>query len=274
MRNSFAYHVTAHALEARSGVKPIDRFVLAASHALVGHVPFSRCVAAAEARRREGASSGAIERSVAEWIAADINPVVQAAKSLRSARAVVAAYNAYNRSAQLAIRTEVALGEAERGATRALVGAQEDPEASRVAALAILDRLAAEAVANGEIDAAPPLRKLSDVARHLGVEGSAAAEASMVLEASAPSSVQELARALGCSPRTLERRLRQEGASPELLKRAARILRATEMLRGSLSLTDIAHEVGFSDLSHMSRGFQASCGMSPSLLRAILLGKL
>ncbi|HEX8237414.1 MAG TPA: AraC family transcriptional regulator [Abditibacteriaceae bacterium] len=62
-------------------------------------------------------------------------------------------------------------------------------------------------------------------------------------------------RALGMPPATYLRRLR--------LERAQTLLRTT-----SLSTTEIAHSVGFSDLAQLSRAFRAAFGTTPSAYRA------
>lgn len=71
--------------------------------------------------------------------------------------------------------------------------------------------------------------------------------------------------------RSLERKLRAEGLTAEALRQAVRMVRATDRLGSDDSLTTIAIEEGFSDLSHMTRSFKTSAGMQPSLLRRLLL---
>jgi AraC-like DNA-binding protein len=46
---------------------------------------------------------------------------------------------------------------------------------------------------------------------------------------------------------------------------------ATDRLWSAASLTEIAFEMGFSDLAHMTRAFRSSCGMAPSQLRRLAL---
>lgn len=41
---------------------------------------------------------------------------------------------------------------------------------------------------------------------------------------------------------------------------------------GAQAARGIADEVGFSDLSHMTRAYRTSCGMPPSLVRKVALG--
>jgi len=64
--------------------------------------------------------------------------------------------------------------------------------------------------------------------------------------------------------------LKKEGTTAEGIRMATRILRAHQRFTGTESLTTIAHDVGFSDLAHMTRSFKASCGMTPTLLRQVL----
>lgn len=116
---------------------------------------------------------------------------------------------------------------------------------------------------------APPPSLLS-VARHLGVEHSTAAEVALVFEGEGHVSIVEVAALLGVHQRTLERRLRSVGLTADALRQAARLMRATNRLAQTDSLTTIAADEGFADLAHMTRAFRASCGMPPSLLRKLL----
>ena len=92
----------------------------------------------------------------------------------------------------------------------------------------------------------------------------------MVFEAMGHVAVGEVARRLGCHQRTLERRLRQQGLTAEALRLASRLINATRRLGSEESLTTIAIDEGFSDLSHMTRAFRRSCGMAPSLCRSLI----
>jgi AraC-like DNA-binding protein len=268
-----AYHVTLHALEGAAGLRALDRFNLTVAHALSGHVPFDHCKRAADARAQAGTGAGSIERDVLEWLEADVNPIVNAVRSLSERRQVVSAYNLYQDAAKLAITTKVNVdaleGNSAQSAVRTFQAAEHEVVASREANFAILGRLMDNAAANSKLGGPSALRRLSDAARYLGVESSAAAHACAVFEAEDSITVPELAKRLGCGERSLQRRLREEGASAERLRMAARLIRATEQLRSPMSLTEIAVEEGFSDLAHMTRSFQLSCGMTPSALRRV-----
>lgn len=108
------------------------------------------------------------------------------------------------------------------------------------------------------------------------------------LPASAPATLQPVLRALlqepgepwpleraaahaGVSPRSLQRVLASETVTWPQVVRALRVQVASDMVleRGDVSLTRIAHAVGFSDLAHLSRCFHASAGLSPSTYRAM-----
>jgi len=80
--------------------------------------------------------------------------------------------------------------------------------------------------------------------------------------------LDETARVLGCSPRTLQSRLTQQSTSFETLLNEVRKGRAEELvLDTDRKLSDIATELGFSELSAFSRAFGRWFGMSPSALR-------
>ncbi|HEX4896666.1 MAG TPA: AraC family transcriptional regulator [Solimonas sp.] len=80
--------------------------------------------------------------------------------------------------------------------------------------------------------------------------------------------LEEMARILNLSPRTLERRLAQEGGSFRAYARAARHARACELLRaGRLGITQIAYQLGYGDAANFTRAFRREAGCSPSEFR-------
>lgn len=75
----------------------------------------------------------------------------------------------------------------------------------------------------------------------------------------------ELARTLNLSPRTLDRYLKKEGASFRSLSKRARQDKAHSLLvEGQLSVTQIAYELGYTDVSNFARAFRRENGLSPS----------
>lgn len=81
-------------------------------------------------------------------------------------------------------------------------------------------------------------------------------------------SLEGVAHALGCSPRTLQNRLAQASTSFENLLNDIRRSRAEQMLRqGDLSMSSISNELGFSELSAFTRAAQRWFGMAPSAYR-------
>jgi AraC-like DNA-binding protein len=72
------------------------------------------------------------------------------------------------------------------------------------------------------------------------------------------------ARALGMSARTLNRRLRDEGTSFEMLREAARKAQAESLLRDpELSVADVACALGYEDAANFGRAFRRWFGVSP-----------
>lgn len=77
-----------------------------------------------------------------------------------------------------------------------------------------------------------------------------------------------VARALGTSERTMQRRLRQAGTSlREVVDAVRRDTALTQLGRPEATVTDIAFMLGFSDLSAFSRAFRRWTGASPSAYR-------
>ena len=78
----------------------------------------------------------------------------------------------------------------------------------------------------------------------------------------------EVARLLQLSERTLKRRLQDDGTSFRALLIDVRKQQARELLNNrALSLSDIAEQMGFSDLSSFSQAFKRWFGVAPSRMR-------
>jgi len=87
-------------------------------------------------------------------------------------------------------------------------------------------------------------------------------------------SLERTAEMLALSPRTLARRLREEGESfKSLLAEIRRELGEKYILDRSLSLTEISFLLGFSEASSFSRAYRGWTGQSPSDHRSALLGR-
>jgi AraC-like DNA-binding protein len=84
-----------------------------------------------------------------------------------------------------------------------------------------------------------------------------------------PSNLENVARALGMSSRTLQRRLDSEGVTFRQLVLDVKIDVAKELLGDrSLTIADVATAVGFARVSAFSRAFSHHSGLSPSQFRA------
>jgi len=83
-------------------------------------------------------------------------------------------------------------------------------------------------------------------------------------------SIDEIAARLGMSVRTLRRRLKEAGVSfKNLLAETRRELGERYIQDSSLSLTEIAFMLGFSDSSSFSRAYRSWTGQSPSEYRGV-----
>lgn len=88
-------------------------------------------------------------------------------------------------------------------------------------------------------------------------------------ELAAGGRLRDVARAIGVSPRTLQRRLRQRGlAPPEFWRSLGRARRAALELSGGGALVEIAAACGFSDQAHMTRELKRWFAMTPAQLRS------
>jgi AraC-like DNA-binding protein len=93
----------------------------------------------------------------------------------------------------------------------------------------------------------------------------------VINEISAPGALQlrAVARKLGLSARTLQRRLNEEGSSFDELVRETRSTRAKNYLRrNELAICEIAYLLGFSQPSAFHRAFHRWTGMTPRTFRS------
>lgn len=80
--------------------------------------------------------------------------------------------------------------------------------------------------------------------------------------------LEELAQILNLSARTLERRLSDEGQSFRDIARGARFERACALIEaGRLNITQIAYQLGYTDVANFTRAFRREAGMAPSAYR-------
>lgn len=80
----------------------------------------------------------------------------------------------------------------------------------------------------------------------------------------------EIAKTIGMSPRTLQRRLKLSGADFEELLEETRRSEAIKLLRqGKYSSTEIAYMIGYSDLAHFTRAFKRWTGYAPSRFHSV-----
>ncbi len=85
----------------------------------------------------------------------------------------------------------------------------------------------------------------------------------------APMNVQSLAERLGVGRRKLERRFRDAlGLSPAAADKSIRVAQARFLLEsGDRSITQIANDTGFCDVSHLIRVFREKEGTTPEAYR-------
>src|SRR5471030_1815490 len=107
MRQQLAYHLVVHALEGRAGWTSLSRFASAVTHVINGHLPYERYNVAGRSRASQGATEGQIETAVVELLGLDLTPCVRLISSLTSQAVMIGAFNEYNESAGIAVRTNM-----------------------------------------------------------------------------------------------------------------------------------------------------------------------
>ncbi|MGK0361789.1 MAG: AraC-like DNA-binding protein, partial [Bradymonadia bacterium] len=82
-------------------------------------------------------------------------------------------------------------------------------------------------------------------------------------------SLDEVARLLGITARTVQRRLKEADTTFRALSKTVRMDRAADLVQaGQLSLAEIAFEVGFSEPSTFCRAFRKAFGQTPTEYRS------
>ena len=112
-------------------------------------------------------------------------------------------------------------------------------------------------------------RHLAGCVRHVNAPSHAVNHAvRLIKDARGEISTEQLARACGCSSRTLRSlTLTEAGLAPKHLARVVRIRHALELLADAgVPLSDAAATSAFSDHAHMSREFRELIGATPSQL--------
>jgi AraC-like DNA-binding protein len=80
--------------------------------------------------------------------------------------------------------------------------------------------------------------------------------------------LEDLAKQLNVSPRTLDRHLNGEGTNFRALSVQIRNQRACKLIRdGKMTISQIAYTLGYTDLANFSRSFKKAHGVSPNAYR-------
>ena len=147
-------------------------------------------------------------------------------------------------------------------------------------------RAACELLLPTEVLARPYIRANPEVARTLRSgadlelralhEGDLRSQIDLVLRSGfdtlATDDPESVARKLGIGVRTMQRRLREEGASFRSIRDAVRLDRARRLLADtSLSVSEVAERLGFADVSAFDNAFKRWTGATPGALRARLV---
>lgn len=265
-----AYALLALALESeRAALSPKGFFAHSISNLLNLHTPLKRYHEAGRAFRASGGSASRLEALLRHHVQLDLNPFVQCMAASRSEDGALAIHAEYNRRAKgLTIRTEIRLGfggKLELTKRERSSSSGSDPTVCQDAHLVAMD-----AIVSAATQSEPRPRTLGSLAEGIGLGETVGLDVAAVFDHASRTTVDAMGRELGCHPRTLQRQLRREGLSLESVKRASMLLKATSMLSGSATLTQIAYEAGYSDQAHMTRSFVASCSLPPSLLRSAM----
>ena len=109
-----------------------------------------------------------------------------------------------------------------------------------------------------------------DMVRRVIMSGHVSDWVSMMLREASDSmlTLVELAETLNLSARTLDRYLKKEQTSFRELTREARHARSLALLDDpTMTITQVAHELGYTDASNFTRAFRRDMGMTPADFR-------
>ena len=77
-------------------------------------------------------------------------------------------------------------------------------------------------------------------------------------------SLNQIAKHLGLTDRTLQRQLANEKTTFQILLSESRQAKAKTLLKNKLSIQEISNLLGYADISHFSRAFKKWTNMTPS----------
>lgn len=80
-------------------------------------------------------------------------------------------------------------------------------------------------------------------------------------------SLNQIAKHLGLTDRTLQRQLANEKTTFQILLSESRQAKAKTLLKNKLSIQEISNLLGYADISHFSRAFKKWTNMMPSNYR-------
>ncbi|MGF1695146.1 helix-turn-helix domain-containing protein [Vibrio lamellibrachiae] len=85
-------------------------------------------------------------------------------------------------------------------------------------------------------------------------------------------SVEQAAKLLKLTPRTFQRRLKEERTSFRKVKESLMLSVSCELMEEGHSLTHISSQLGYNNISHFSRAFKRITGLTPKSYRKSILG--
>ena len=121
------------------------------------------------------------------------------------------------------------------------------------------------------VEATPEEREACELAAEIAFGESALGHVERIakrLESEPGLELMAVARELGMSPRSLQRRLSDEGFKFAELREQARLRRAMVLVESGAKVETIAREVGFASTSHFIQWFRRQTGQTPGERRA------
>lgn len=271
-----AYHTNIETLGGQRASCSEQRLAQSLRFALDGHLPYEDQINACARFLSEKIGFGQFERRMTDALSFDINPLMVMASQIESPKKFLAAFNTYNKHSPLAAKTYLTAWNHE--------GVQVARDASKLRGFDLAPardstQLCAEVLLNQVKHhhqygyQTLLVENVADLTYRVGLSGTLTHDAAAYFDAYPGARVQELAKALGCSSRTLVRWFSTLPFTAVELKQVCMLTHATRNMGADRPLTEIAADSGFSDLAHFSRVFKRAVGVSPSLMHQALVDR-
>lgn len=264
-----SYHLLGTSLEPAEH-DPARLFAWAVRTAVDGFTTHADYVAQAERAAERALPPTHMQTRMAQLIGLDANPVAALMTCCTGPDAFAARWNGFNALAPLGVQTTLIAPAAQPGALRRAARLESAQSALRAWITSECVQQLAHRAETASLRSDDP-QPLATRAAALQLDRGGLGDCILQLHADPAASLSSCAKALGVSPRTLQRDLGARDLAFGMLRQAVRLTHAGHALRtGTESLTEVAHAAGFFDSAHFTHAWRRACGLAPSHYRGLV----